>query len=107
MAEKTRNNGIELWNNIPVYSGIYYASHGLMALCRVAVDIFVLITGMFMVRKKFASRRIFSVMLMTWFYALAQFFAVQNKSVAACGNNGEAAAYRFVEIHIHKVIVCE
>ena len=111
MAEKTRNNGIELlriismamivcmhfythselWKSIPVYSGIYYASHGLMALCRVAVDIFVLITGMFMVRKKFASRRIFSVMLMTWFYALA-LFAVY--SIFVQGNFNGSVLFR-------------
>lgn len=60
-----------IWAEIDYGSATYYASHFLMSICKVAVDVFALIFGMFMVNKKFSSKRLISVWMMVSFYALA------------------------------------
>lgn len=59
-----------IWGEIDYGSTTYHASHFLMSLCRVAVDVFALITGMFMVNKKFSSKRLVSVWMMVSFYSV-------------------------------------
>lgn len=60
-----------IWGSIEYGTTTYWASHLLICFCRVAVDVFALITGMFMVTKSFSSKRLVSVWMMVSFYALA------------------------------------
>lgn len=60
----------EIWASLPAGSVHYYGGHFVVALCRVAVNTMILITGFYGVKSRLSSRKIFMLTARTWCYSI-------------------------------------